>query len=287
MTRVAAYACLASLCAATVFYIDRDIAERYSIAGDETGIANDTTNRASEKNFVNFNDSSSILSKDVIHTTAAPVAEQLFSDVKRKYKRKIDFGEDMMDAESDAVPVKPNFKRMSKRNAANGFNYHDNAIFITHYHKTGYVLSRELMFLLQDIEVDVHRPDLKQNFQKRIQHEVSGVDEETGERFAFDQIGNWVKSAFSTRKHSSKTQCPFPIDRNRNSRVVGTKGFRLRDSTIYVQESPDLYCSDDDILYGLGSSHKGGTKIIHLVRNPYEMVISNYFYHAQDPTPGE
>jgi hypothetical protein len=143
------------------------------------------------------------------------------------------------------------------------------------------------MFLLQEIEVDVNRPDLSQNFQKHIQHKMSGVDEETGERFAFDQIGNWVRSAFSTRKHSSETQCPVPGARNKNSRVINTEGFRLHDSTIYVQESPDLFCSDDDILHGLGSSHKGGTKIIHFVRNPYEMVLSNYFYHAQDPTPGE
>lgn len=267
MKGAAAYACLVSLCAATFFFIDHDIVEKYYTSDDKSGTANEL-----EEKHVAFGESSTMFSKDVVH-------------VNRMSKRKYDFHSNK---NSDVVPVKPyTTVNMSNRKATNGYNYHDNAVFITHYHKTGYVLSRELMFLMQEIEVDVHRPDLSQYFQKHVQHQVSGVDEETGERFAFDQIGNWIRSAFSTRKHSSETQCPVPVARNRNSRFLSGEEFRLHDSTIYVQESPDLFCSDDDILHGLGSSHKGGTKIIHFVRNPYEMVLSNYFYHAQDPTPGE
>ena len=27
------------------------------------------------------------------------------------------------------------------------------------------------------------------------------------------------------------------------------------------------------------------TKIVHFIRNPFSMVLSNYFYHAQSPSP--
>lgn len=150
-------------------------------------------------------------------------------------------------------------------------NYHDYAVFITHYHKTGYVLSRELKNLVQEIEIQARRPDLKDQFKGHVKFEVSGIDEESRERFAFDQVGNWVRSAFPARQHDSTTQCP--------------KNFQLKKGTIYAQESPDLFCSDEEIVSALGSSHKGGTKIVHFVRNPYDMVMSNYFYHSQDPTP--
>lgn len=53
---------------------------------------------------------------------------------------------------------------------------------------------------------------------------------------------------------------------------------------MYVQESPDLFCSDEAILEAMNAS-KGGTKIIHFVRNSFDMAMSNYFYHSQDPSP--
>jgi DNA-binding protein H-NS len=200
--------------------------------------------------------------KDAISQHA--LEEKLSTDVKRKSKRK------PKDATKPAQP---------------GNHYHNNAVLITHYHKTGYVLSRELMFLLHQIEHEVNSPDLKAD-QRGAKFEVSGVDE-NGERYAFDGIGNWQRSAFTTRKHNER-QCPYPVGRQKSQVVLPeTKGFTLREGTIYVQESPDLYCTDEEILEGLSLSHAGGTKIIHFVRNPYEMVLSNYFYHSQDPTPGE
>ena len=39
----------------------------------------------------------------------------------------------------------------------------------------------------------------------------------------------------------------------------------------------------DNIIEG-GDFSRVGTKIIHFVRNPYSMALSNYYYHAQIPT---
>lgn len=55
--------------------------------------------------------------------------------------------------------------------------------------------------------------------------------------------------------------------------------------------SPDLFCTPDELVkIILNSGEKGkteydrGVKIIHLVRNPFSMAVSNYKYHARIPT---
>jgi hypothetical protein len=252
--RAPLYACLVSVLAATFLFANLGIVKQIE------EVAIDTTNRHRKKRGANHVDVKTVRRKEAVEEKLAAVS-------KRKPKRK-------SNKEKDAA------KTSTQKTA----HYHDNAVFITHYHKTGYVLSRELMILFSQIERETNRPNLP-NERGGAKYEVSGVDE-NGERYAFDAVGSWSRSAFSTRKYHSKTQCPFPLKR-KQAVLPKTKGFTLRDGTIYVQESPDFYCSDEDILEGLTLSHEGGTKIIHFVRNPYEMVLSNYFYHSQDPTPGE
>ena len=55
--------------------------------------------------------------------------------------------------------------------------------------------------------------------------------------------------------------------------------------------SPDLFCTPDELVkIILHSGEKGkaehdrGVKVIHLVRNPFSMAVSNYKYHARIPT---
>lgn len=268
MMRAPLYACLVSLLAATFFFANYDIVKRMEVDTNASGAAevNHKTRRHKRQKGASHVDVKTVRRKDVAErkrkdaAAALAVQEKLSSDVKRKSKRK-------------GKSTKPDN------------HYHNNAVLIVHYHKTGYVLSRELMFLLHQIEHEVNRPGMEYG-KRGSKFEVSGVDRD-GERYAFDGIGNWQHSAFSTRKHT-ENQCPFPVGRKPSQVVLPqTEGFTLRDGTIYVQESPDLFCDDEDILAGLAKSHAGGTKIIHFVRNPYEMVLSNYFYHSQDPTPGE
>lgn len=60
--------------------------------------------------------------------------------------------------------------------------------------------------------------------------------------------------------------------------------------TITVIGGPELHCSTEQ-LKDILLSHpdpkqpKWGVKVIHLVRNPFTMAVSNYNYHRQDPTP--
>mmetsp|Transcript_11647 Transcript_11647/g.17492 ORF Transcript_11647/g.17492 Transcript_11647/m.17492 type:complete len:427 (+) Transcript_11647:68-1348(+) len=66
---------------------------------------------------------------------------------------------------------------------------------------------------------------------------------------------------------------------------------------VVVQEAPHFFCDTNNLaemlLENKGRFHregeqripKRGVKILHLVRDPFSMAISNYNYHSQDPTP--
>jgi hypothetical protein len=76
---------------------------------------------------------------------------------------------------------------------------------------------------------------------------------------------------FPRREHDTTTKCPR---------------LYLHPNTVYVQASPDFFC-DIDVLAEELLLHptKRSVKIIHLIRDPFSMAISNYMYHSQDPLP--
>ena len=197
---------------------------------------------------------------------------------------------------------------------------HNYGILLTHYHKTGYVLSRHLMKLVIDLEyrsrgmstplesANTTQAKISIKMHKTIDH----FDKSTGVQIAFGQRGNWNRNFVPARRHSAITGCP--------------PSFTLDVGAMHVQEAPDLFCSDEklyrilfgiqergdtggvswnelwkhhhsssslrDIDFNVGNggtgqdvvSGRGGVKIVHFVRNPFEMALSNYLYHAQDPT---
>ncbi len=192
------------------------------------------------------------------------------------------------------IYVTKNFTTDIRQNAEHP---HDYGIIIVHYHKTGYVLSRFLMKEVVSLEYNARGLyERAKKEERNNQYYISGYDEEMGEQIAFTRVGSWNRNAFYARQHDKKTNCP--------------PGFSLEKSTIYLQESPDFFCSDEDLankMLGIPSDDEvsnlnktiandhlldnilkvetKGTKIIHFVRNPFDMVLSNYFYHSQDPTP--
>ena len=69
----------------------------------------------------------------------------------------------------------------------------------------------------------------------------------------------------------------------------------LQTGAIMVQHAPDFFCSPEqlkNILLEGGDGHGNngtlfndrGVKVVHLVRNPFAMAVSNYHYHARVPT---
>jgi hypothetical protein len=147
-----------------------------------------------------------------------------------------------------------------------------NAILMIHYHKTGFVLSR----------------NLRTHAIKHFSHFVSLGSMNNGLNYTLPLDKPWG-SILQPRKFDSKTYCP--------------EKFGLRNGVIDVQESPDFYCGVEEMArilllrdgdemvqqqqqrdtYNQDEKRKG-TKIVHFVRNPYSMALSNYYYHSQVPT---
>ncbi|KAL7525342.1 hypothetical protein ACHAXR_000962, partial [Thalassiosira sp. AJA248-18] len=103
---------------------------------------------------------------------------------------------------------------------------------------------------------------------------VDHVDENTGETIAFGQRGNWNSNFVPARRHAGIASCP--------------SSFKLSRGAIFLQEAPDLYCSDIELaqrMLGFPPQKGGKAKIVHFVRGAFSMVLSNYFYHSQEPTP--
>jgi hypothetical protein len=132
-------------------------------------------------------------------------------------------------------------------------------ILMIHYHKTGFVLSRELRSLAE------HNLLHFETFN-------STHDKKDSTIFHIPEK-NWG-SIQQPRKFNQSTKCQDI--------------FHLEGSYINVQEAPDLFCSVEklaDVLLNEDDvKTTRETRIIHFVRDPYSMALSNYFYHIQDPT---
>mmetsp|Transcript_17111 Transcript_17111/g.31105 ORF Transcript_17111/g.31105 Transcript_17111/m.31105 type:complete len:396 (-) Transcript_17111:534-1721(-) len=88
-------------------------------------------------------------------------------------------------------------------------------------------------------------------------------------------------TGFNTIKHD-------PLPKRDHDEVTKCPHVELTPGVIYVQAAPDFYCDVNVLAVELlhrGNDEKKGIKIVHLVRNPFRLAVSNYKYHSQDPTP--
>lgn len=156
------------------------------------------------------------------------------------------------------VPTNFTIKKRNVRHPENPLDYN---IIIIHYHKSGHAIAN--------------------NFLKLLGREGRSI----GLGTKHDEKGKKRKRirGIKKRTHDMNTECPrghYPC------------GYAL------ILTSPDFFCSNDvldEVLEPTGPNPYRmkmnaqkiayGTKIIHMVRDPFEMALSNYFYHSQSPTP--
>ena len=101
---------------------------------------------------------------------------------------------------------------------------------------------------------------------------IDHFDKATGERIAFNTRGNNRGANFRRpRTHDSDTHCP--------------SNFTLIPGTIYLQEAPDIYCNESFLAKSMMMGGSTKVKVVHFVRNPFDMALSNYYYHSQENTP--
>lgn len=105
---------------------------------------------------------------------------------------------------------------------------------------------------------------------------------------------NYITQEFPTStigptltKYGAKSQ----NRRRRHPHSVPCTRIQLQTGTIMVQHAPDLFCTPDELAHLLlngGKDHDvqrdRGVKVVHLIRNPFNMAVSNYHYHARVPT---
>eukprot|EP00985_Skeletonema_marinoi_P002346 scaffold978_cov134-Skeletonema_marinoi.AAC.13 len=144
--------------------------------------------------------------------------------------------------------------------ATHASSSYDFAVLIISYHKTGHDLQEDLVKLLIDEFPTPIGPNI---------------------------TAKGVKSLVRRRMHTPVHLC---------SRLY------LQPGTVAVQHAPDLFCNAEKlakILLEEGGHRKNkdsnnnnvqsskdlGVKIVHLVRNPFSMAVSNYHYHAKNPIP--
>ena len=159
-------------------------------------------------------------------------------------------------------------------------------ILMIHYHKTGFVLSRQLRsHAIEYLPSAIASPPLSKKNNTNTHSKNVNNDPTNTSKVDFKIPEKSWGSINQPRKFNESTKCPNKFD--------------LQMGVINVQESPDFYCNIEDMALLFDSMKEDtldavdgveeyrtrrGTKIIHFVRDPYSMALSNYYYHAQDPT---
>jgi len=175
-------------------------------------------------------------------------------------RRRLNFLSDVMSPPASVVTktstnANANTQSSSSAVASSSSSSYDFSVLLISYHKTGHDLQEDLVNLI----IDEFPPPIGPNITSK-----------------------GVKSLVRRRMHTPAHLC---------SRLY------LQPGTIAVQHAPDFFCSAEKLAKILleegnvrnnnnnNNNKDRGVKIVHLVRNPFTMAVSNYHYHAKTPIP--
>lgn len=142
-------------------------------------------------------------------------------------------------------------------------------VFITHYHKSGKMITSDFFQAVQ---------------REHQRHECIMIPREKIQ----------VNKIQIKREHNPVTGCPEVASQERlwrNKHLIeataAAASAAATDRVVLVQLHPtDFFCDLTTNAGVLISPFAPNTaKVIHMMRDPLDMAISNYLYHSQDPTP--
>ena len=120
----------------------------------------------------------------------------------------------------------------------------------------------------------------------------------TGHDLQMDLVDYLVNEFHDVGPHLTEFGNKSPVKRRRHPPNVPCAriGKYMETGSIIVQHAPDLFCTPEELLDMLLGQNRDngerrqlrldrGVKVVHLVRDPFQMAVSNYHYHAQLPTP--
>ncbi|KAL3806242.1 hypothetical protein ACHAXA_008226 [Cyclostephanos tholiformis] len=202
---------------------------------------------------------------------------------------------------------------------------HDYGILCVHYHKTGYVLSRMLTIFVLELQSMARNETPPPPLRGRNADPV--LDINTGRTIGFGRMGSWNANYVNARRHSGVTGCPmnfelttgtihiqespdlFCADVTLSRLMLGRIAKRGDHNGNYIRRGKEKTISmtmnnneknnnnnngnnnsssnNNNNNNNINNNNNNGVKIVHFIRNPFEMALSNYFYHAQEPTPEE
>eukprot|EP00980_Cylindrotheca_fusiformis_P004211 scaffold913_cov71-Cylindrotheca_fusiformis.AAC.4 len=149
-------------------------------------------------------------------------------------------------------------------------------VLIIHYHKTGNAFVKELVSLLIETKTTNERSMMTNN------------NNNTTTNSHHHRSGLGLK-----RRHDKTTGCPLWKTTNTTTTTTTTTEeeediIMIKPGTIlHSVTAPDFFCPVQSALSSLlqQQQQQVSFKIVHLVRDPIDMAISNYLYHSQIPTP--
>jgi len=78
---------------------------------------------------------------------------------------------------------------------------------------------------------------------------------------------------------SIKKYTDFQLTRGKYPQRKGSCAVKqFQDGSFFIQVAPNYFCD-------LNEKLPSNTRIVHMVRDTYEQIISSFLYHTQDPTP--
>jgi hypothetical protein len=168
-------------------------------------------------------------------------------------------------------------------------------VLLIHYHKTGSFFITDLIQNLDETfqknlhDIRVADKKISSKTERKAVHDSHQRNNTPSHQKRIHEIRRQIitsmrRSHNITRISHNRTTLDSPVKRSHNKTtgcpIMGNNSYDK--DTVRRVTAPDFFCN---LLQESQLPPPKDTKIVHFVRDPIEMALSNYLYHSQYPTP--